>query len=601
MKTSISKIKSNYTILSYRNDGIITALISNVSSVYSKHILTIPTTIFSPFREKKVSRVLIRANSDILNDRFFSIDGKAFIIPSLDCGTGTDSYYIDITKNYLEFIITNKDNLQIRIVPLSTDSIHFDKFINLHELTNIHDLAQVPETTTNIRHEQIAARKKIIPTTKADVIVEYFNDDEMIPANETYSLAGGVEANITLCSGSVTASFNDIFNVNCALPFKISHIFKQDSENFSCGKNWRLNLHQTLEKGGTDNCGCDYIYTDANGYKHGFIETFFYLNNGVKTAIPQNDVLFDESTGKMYKKKDPKIEVFKEQHTTSGLQLTTRIEGFCNTDYFEQRSNEEKQLEDAIYSYKRNLYEYEIARADSGVLEDEKQDKMQNYFQGKILPEQQFKQFLDRGTRKNYLILQKQDAIQLRSLYEQKSICEMQIEITNKQKELAKESMAISLDSSKLENFANDYKFNGPYSNSLIRFEIADPFHYNGLDSRELKSLYYQFKLLGNVHGHFNNFGIGNDNKVKYNNGGKDYEFENRFYSIQLPKDSNNNEINQIALTKRQISSFENQINNLDNQYSTKSLNKQISQIETQIKFIKERNEIRVEELKKNI
>ncbi|MCL2145529.1 MAG: hypothetical protein FWH43_08585, partial [Endomicrobia bacterium] len=259
--------------------------------------------------------------------------------------------------------------------------------------------------------------------------VEYLTSDDSVPAKEDFALAGGVTGALNLNTGEFVTGFTDAITKNSALACKISHVYKKNSTNYGCGKNWRLNLHQTLVKNTAVNAGVDYIYTDSDGEKHGFIETYYYLDSSNnKVTVPKNDVIV-ELDGSLWYKSGSAYEVFKDQRTATGLTLTTKMEGFKNVENLEQRQNEQKQIEEYIESCKNSFKECVIAQTSDGKIIWE----LKNYFSGELLSAE-FNKFVSNGFTSGRMILSKGEAMQYASLLIQKKQVEDQLDAMNKQK-----------------------------------------------------------------------------------------------------------------------------------------------------------------------
>lgn len=91
----------------------------------------------------------------------------------------------------------------------------------------------------------------------------------------------------------------------------------------------------------------NYIYTDNRGDKHGFKDTYYYINtSGGKQSISNKTSIVVDMGGELTYTTGGKIyKVYQEQHTSTGLKAITKIEGFKYADYLEQREDEYKQLE----------------------------------------------------------------------------------------------------------------------------------------------------------------------------------------------------------------------------------------------------------------
>ena len=286
--------------------------------------------------------------------------------------------------------------------------------------------------------------------------VEYLTSDDSVPAKEDFSLAGGANGTLNLNTGEFVTGFTDTSVKKSALACGISHVYKKNSTNYGCGKNWRLNLHQTLVKNTAVNKGVDYIYTDAAGEKHGFIETYYYLDpSNIKYTVDKKDVTVELDGSLWFKSGDESYEVFKDQRTATGMSLSTTMEGFKNIENLEQRHKEQKQTEEYLEAYKNNLKEQVIIE----ISNNERQDgliiqngELKNYFKNDILSSEDFNLFVtfssyESNTRARMIlskgesntrarmILSKGEAMQYRSLRLQKEQLVDQIKSLNDQRE----------------------------------------------------------------------------------------------------------------------------------------------------------------------
>lgn len=552
-----------------------------------KSVLTINKETFNNIQGKKISGVFAKIKSDSIKE--FKIGDQFISIPSKGFG------YLDITKDFHE---ANGKDITIELIPQHDDLRDPSSWREIRELPPSIEEAKIRHELEEILHNPPWKDKPSLDDIEliGDVVVEYFIDDELMPASESYTLAGGIEGNVTLDSGELTATFFDIAALQTSIPFKVSHTYKQCGDNFYCGKNWRLNLNQTLIKGSSINNGSDYIYTDENGYQHGFIETYYYYNDeGAKIIINKADVSIDTASGVMYYEvSSKKYEVFKDQRTSSGLKLNTKLEGFKNIEYYEQRQKEEKQLEDAIFSYRKNLSEYVIANKDTGVITKELKDSFSNG----ILTENNFNSFI--GSISTGMLLQKQEAMQLESLYAQKEIYSNQILDNENQKKLYRND---SIELSKLSEAYQESQADIQYriletSLQTLYKDWKDTDHSISEPLvRQLNDLYWQFKLLGKGLPYLFNYFYYNSKKNRITKDSKN----NVQYSYNL--------YTNVNLQATQASVFYKQNNNTIKQEEDLNIQKslirndyiytQINQICNQIEYIKSRNDNRIEELKK--
>ena len=125
--------------------------------------------------------------------------------------------------------------------------------------------------------------------------LEYLQDIEIPVEKETFTLVGGLIGELNLYSGEFVTTFHDAIVKSGVLSYPVSHAHKKTNEDYCCGNDWRLNLHQKLEgyslsdvsrpDGGDDP---EWMYTDEKGIKHGFNEVFYSSYRFMRYLIPKN-------------------------------------------------------------------------------------------------------------------------------------------------------------------------------------------------------------------------------------------------------------------------------------------------------------------------
>ncbi len=113
-----------------------------------------------------------------------------------------------------------------------------------------------------------------------------------------------------------------------------------------------MNLHEQFK-----NNNGTYQYTDAMGNVYGFKEYHYYLDDkGNKNYIiaDKNQIVVETSGRFMYEGK----EVFRECKSLTGLKAITKIEDYIHSEYFEDRSDEERQYWEQYENYKASLSNY---------------------------------------------------------------------------------------------------------------------------------------------------------------------------------------------------------------------------------------------------
>ena len=196
--------------------------------------------------------------------------------------------------------------------------------------------------------------------------VEYLTNEKTRLTKKRFPLGGIASGDLNLSTGELVTSFSDVPGENALLGDGIFHVYKKSTNDFGAGKNFRLNLHEELKENTTNVLDANYIYTDAFGEKHGFKDTYYYLNSSnsrVDISEANKKDITAELDGRLtYNNR----EVFKDQRTSSGWKAITQLDkAFKNADLVEQRQDEVKQLEEQIKAYETHLQSYCIVRVHS--------------------------------------------------------------------------------------------------------------------------------------------------------------------------------------------------------------------------------------------
>lgn len=182
--------------------------------------------------------------------------------------------------------------------------------------------------------------------------IEYLTNEQIKECSRDIDLVGGAKGYLNVATGEFTPEIFIASGEGLCLDYGITQIFKQSSDNFACGANFRLNLHEKLEL-----CGSDFVYTDVYGMRHGFKERFYYFDgNGAKKTVEKNSVNIKPNGELCY----GDYEVFREEISDSGLRASTQLRYISRLENFEQRQNEIKQLEDQIAQYKSALEQFVV-------------------------------------------------------------------------------------------------------------------------------------------------------------------------------------------------------------------------------------------------
>lgn len=199
-----------------------------------------------------------------------------------------------------------------------------------------------------------------------EIEITYVEQERRQSNIKTFPLVGGAEAHINMLTGDKTVTVPDMIDENMGV--SISHVFKYSDDDFCCGNDVRLNVHETLVKNTDDEIEASYIYTDSLGNKHYLKERFYYLVDGEKVYVEDKESVTVLPNGKLIIEASnvgEDIEIYREEASYNGQKATTKLEGVYNVEYFEQRSDEVKQLETQIESYANEMVRYSVVD-DSG-------------------------------------------------------------------------------------------------------------------------------------------------------------------------------------------------------------------------------------------
>ena len=171
---------------------------------------------------------------------------------------------------------------------------------------------------------------------------------------KSFPLVGGAEAYVNMQTGKGKIIVPDISDSQMGV--RISHVIDGGEDDLNCGSGARLNLHETLVK--EEN---GYIYTDGMGEKHTVTESFYYIDeNGQKQAITDKSLIVIDPNG-MMSYSNGTYNVYREEKTDNGLRVTTILDGISNIKNYEQRADEQKQLEEQIKAYENAILDFVVA------------------------------------------------------------------------------------------------------------------------------------------------------------------------------------------------------------------------------------------------
>ena len=209
--------------------------------------------------------------------------------------------------------------------------------------------------------------------------VEYLTNEKTRLTKKRFPLGGIASGDMNLSTGELVTNFSDVTGENALLGEGIFHVYKKSTNDFGVGKNFRLNLHEELKENTKNVLDVNYIYTDAFGEKHGFKDTYYYLdsnNNRVDISEANKKNITAELDGRLtYNNR----EVFKDQRTSSGWKAITQLDkAFKNADLVEQRQEDVRQLEEQLKQLKEQKEElnHNVENYDKELILLEKQQEL---------------------------------------------------------------------------------------------------------------------------------------------------------------------------------------------------------------------------------
>lgn len=241
---------------------------------------------------------------------------------------------------------------------------------------------------------------------------------DMTNVTKALKLAGIGVGEIHCRTGKAISAFADTHADGTLMGMTVSHVHNQGAGEAYMGTNFRLNLHERFEPNDslTDENGAlyAYVYTDGKGVRHGFHQFYYYLDeSGAKSLFSTGDANISvDSKGRLcyYNR-----EVFTDYQSKTGWRAVTELDNYKYVDYYDARTDEEKQLEDTVNSYVDAFNSIRLMElvtttdADGNTTEHyEERYRMSDY----ISSHEQFEKFLDLISTSNHTLFQGGQAVE---------------------------------------------------------------------------------------------------------------------------------------------------------------------------------------------
>ena len=294
------------------------------------------------------------------------------------------------------------------------------------------------------------------PTVSANgffLEVEYLTNEKTRLTKKRFPLGGIASGDLNLSTGELVTSFSDVPGENTLLGDGIFHVYKKSANDFGAGKNFRLNLHEELKKNSEYVLDTNYIYTDAFGEKHGFKDTYYYLNSSnsrVDISEANKKDITAELDGRLtYNNR----EVFKDQRTSSGWKAITQLDkAFKNADLVEQRQDEVKQLEEQVESYRNTLKDIVCVNKSGGIIVY----RLKDYFSNNELAKSNFDTFVG-YVSSSRLVLSESEALSYRAMKLQyEAMQNQELSIAHQRDSLDLQETGMSLQIGSINNTLNE-------------------------------------------------------------------------------------------------------------------------------------------------
>ena len=170
------------------------------------------------------------------------------------------------------------------------------------------------------------------------------SNENYTPTKKEFPMPSGTAASFDTHYGITTVTVADTHASDSPLGASIAHVHRPDCEDTVYGKGFRLNLDERLVQTETNTTDApEFIYTDGMGEKHGFSEYFYYLKkDGAREYVTAAEVETDAEGNLTHEGKT----VYREFRSATGWEATARLDDVKNLAILEQRTEEERELEE---------------------------------------------------------------------------------------------------------------------------------------------------------------------------------------------------------------------------------------------------------------
>ena len=216
-----------------------------------------------------------------------------------------------------------------------------------------------------------------------------------------FSLTDNVASTINLANGDFVCRVADTTLYSNSLKLPIFHNYRRGDLKFNSGTFFSLNLNQRIKS-----FDSTYFYLNSDSEYEKIEEKFYYIGNGwCRYYVQKNQLTLNSNHELVATVNGTTYKVFREQVTESGLVFYSRLEDITGIKYYDQRLQEEKEIEDNLDSYITTLKDIRIL------------DKNNNTFINSSISitrnSDNMAYYLENYNSSNYIFLDKSSALQL--------------------------------------------------------------------------------------------------------------------------------------------------------------------------------------------
>jgi len=184
------------------------------------------------------------------------------------------------------------------------------------------------------------------------ITVKSKNGEKGVPATRDLPLTNSVTAKWYPATGEMATTFTDIVFNKTPLNFALKHVHINNDRLVSCGRSWKLNLHQQVISASKsvlstikDNSleECDYVYVDEYGKQFAFEEKYYFVDDNRNKIYCDKSNVSETDGGILIADIDlsPK-QAYREFVSTNGLSLWDKYLGQTSVKILNEKSEQKK-------------------------------------------------------------------------------------------------------------------------------------------------------------------------------------------------------------------------------------------------------------------